>query len=174
MLTDLVAPELTHIILDFLFADTQFFHVGIHITRLLWIPHIAVDRYSPVQLVLPILQLSLKALYILSLCYHQGHSWSGKVQNSHQCILQRSNGILPLCCSRKYPDTQWKVFWVKPSCYILEFSQHYPKRKIPVTFPGMLRYFLALHLCIELINLVSLIVQIYKLIIKSGHTSCNV
>ena len=42
MLTDLVAPELTHIILDFLFADTQFFHVGIHIKRLLWIPHIVV------------------------------------------------------------------------------------------------------------------------------------
>ena len=117
------------------------------------------DRYSPAQLVLPILQISLKALYILSLCYHQGYSWSGKVQNSHQCILQRSYGMLPLCCSRKCPDTQWKVFWVKPSCYILVFCQHYPKRKIPVTFPGMLRYFLALHLCIELINLVSLIVQ---------------
>jgi len=32
----------------------------------------------------------------------------------------------------------------------LEISPHYPK-KIPMTFPGMLRYFLALHLYVELI-----------------------
>ena len=88
-------------------------------------PHIALRQVlgTKGQLYPYLHQIVLKALYMLSFCYNQGHSWSGKVQNSHQCILQRSNGIYILCCSRKFPDTQQKDFWVKPSCYTGKISK---------------------------------------------------
>lgn len=67
-------------------------------------------EHTRAAMLIPTTNLIENTVYAIFLLYIQGHSWSRKVQNSHQCILQRSNGII-LCVVPENTQTPNRRFF---------------------------------------------------------------